>query len=154
MAFKLGKKSEAELVGVHPDLVRVVRRALELTPQDFSVTDGLRTLAEQRHYVAIGASQTMDSRHLTGHAVDLVPYVLGRPRWEWTLIYPIALAMRVAAREQDVPLRWGGCWDVLLTDSDEAPEDLVNDYVQRRRAAGRRVFIDGPHYELPVARYP
>ncbi|HZF83398.1 MAG TPA: hypothetical protein VE084_07855, partial [Burkholderiaceae bacterium] len=81
-------------------------------------------------------------------------YVLGGPRWEWTLIYPIALAMRMAAREYQVPLRWGGCWDVLLTDSNDAPEDLMNDYVRRRREAGRRVFIDGPHYELPTAQYP
>jgi len=69
-SFKFGEKSLIELKGVHPELFAVVNRALELTVQDFAVHDGLRTLDEQKKLVASGASQTMDSRHLTGHAVD------------------------------------------------------------------------------------
>jgi peptidoglycan L-alanyl-D-glutamate endopeptidase CwlK len=152
--YKLGNKSKSELVGVHADLVQVVERAIVLTVQDFAVHDGIRTLAEQQKLVASGASQTLDSRHITGHAVDLVPYINGKLRWEWPPIYQIADAVRLAARELGVPIRWGGCWDVLLTDSDDSPEDLVQDYTARRRQAGKKAFIDGPHFELPKDEYP
>lgn len=152
--FKFGKKSLKELEGVHPDLVAVVTRALELSVQDFSVHDGLRTLEEQKKLVLAGASQTLDSRHLTGHAVDLVPYINGKLRWEWEPLYKIADAVRSAAKEAGVPLRWGGAWDIAFTESSDAPDDLVADYVSRRRAAGKKAFIDGPHFELPRADYP
>lgn len=150
----LGNRSLAELKGVHADLVAVVKRAIQLTVQDFSVHDGIRTVAEQQQLIAAGASQTMDSRHLTGHAVDLVPYVNGKLRWEWDPIYVIADAVRMAAREKGIPLRWGGAWDVDFTASDDTPEDLVAAYVARRKKQGLRAFIDGPHYELPKAYYP
>jgi peptidoglycan L-alanyl-D-glutamate endopeptidase CwlK len=122
--------------------------------QDFAVHDGIRTMAEQQKLVASGASTTLNSRHLTGHAVDLVPVVNGKLRWEWDPIYTMADAVRIAAREKGVPLRWGGAWDVDFTASTQSPEDLVEDYVARRRAAGLRAFIDGPHFELPAAKYP
>lgn len=153
-SYKLGKASSKELQGVHADLVAVVARAIQLTTQDFSVHDGIRTLAEQQKLVAQGASTTLDSRHLTGHAVDLVPYINGKLRWEWEPIHAIADAVRVAARELDIPLRWGGAWDINFTASTESTEDLVALYGARRRAAGLRVFIDGPHFELPKAVYP
>jgi peptidoglycan L-alanyl-D-glutamate endopeptidase CwlK len=152
--FKLGEASRRELQGVHPQLVAVVERAIRITVQDFSVHDGIRTLADQQRLVAAGASQTLASRHITGHAVDLVPYVNGKLRWEWPPIYRIADAMRVAAHELDTPLRWGGAWDVEFTASAESPEDLVADYVARRRKLGKRAFIDGPHFELPQALFP
>jgi peptidoglycan LD-endopeptidase CwlK len=152
--FQLGSKSLKELKGVHPDLVAVVKRAIELTVQDFSVHDGNRTLEEQKKYLASGASQTLDSRHLNGHAVDLVPFINGMMRWEWEPIYKIAEAVRVAARELSIPLRWGGAWDVSFTESEDSPEDLVADYAARRKKAGKKVFIDGPHFELPKAQYP
>jgi len=154
MSFKLGTKSLNELVGVHPDLVVVVKRAIELTVQDFAVHDGIRTLEEQKRLVANGASQTLDSRHITGHAVDLVPVINGKLRWEWEPIYMIADAVRIAARQFGVPIRWGGAWDVAFTGSDESPEDLVLDYSARRRQAGKKAFIDGPHFELPKDKYP
>jgi len=153
MAYSLGSKSKKELEGVHEDLVKVVERAIEITAQDFSVHDGIRTIEDQKALVEKGASKTMASRHITGHAVDLVPYINGRLRWEWEPIYVIADAVRTAANELDVPIRWGGCWDQWLTESDDVPEDLVEDYVARRRAAGKRAFIDGPHYELPRSKY-
>lgn len=152
--YKLGQASKKELQGVHPDLVAVVQRAIELTVQDFAVHDGIRTLAEQKKLVASGASQTLDSRHITGHAVDLVPYINGKLRWEWDPIYMIADAVRVAAQELGTPIRWGGVWDIDFTASSESPEDLVAQYVARRKAAGLRAFIDGPHFELPKAQYP
>jgi peptidoglycan LD-endopeptidase CwlK len=152
--FSLGPNSLKELQGVHPDLVAVVRRAIQLTVQDFAVHDGIRTPAEQQKLVAAGASQTMDSRHLTGHAVDLVPYVNGKLRWEWDPIYVIADAVRMAAREKGVTLRWGGAWDVDFTASQDSPEDLVAAYVARRKKQGLRAFIDGPHFELPKSLYP
>ena len=152
--YVLGKRSLRELQGVHPDLVSVVKRTIEITPIDFSVHDGIRTIDQQRELVAKGASTTMNSRHLTGHAVDIVPIINNKVRWEWPLFYRLAEAMRAAAVEKDIPLRWGGAWDVPFTDSTESPEDLVHDYSARRRSEGKRVFIDGPHFELPKALYP
>lgn len=154
MAFTLGDKSLKELDRVHPDLVAVVRRAIQLTVQDFAVHDGIRSVEEQKQLVAAGASQTLDSRHVTGHAVDLVPFINGKLRWEWGPIYRIADAVRLAARELGIPIRWGGAWDVAFTDSTEPTEDLVADYSARRHKAGKKAFLDGPHFELPKARYP
>jgi len=152
MSFILGSRSRAELRGVHPDLVRVVERAIQLTPVDFAVHDGLRTAEEQAEYVRRGVSQTMNSRHLEqadgwGHAVDLVPYVNGKLRWEWPPIFQIAGAVRRAAEELGVGIRWGGCWG-LLNGSKSEPEELVRAYTEERLRAGRRAFQDGPHFEL------
>ena len=152
--FSLGAKSLQELNGVHEDLVRVVKRAIELTVQDFSVHDGIRTLEEQKKLVLNGASQTLDSRHITGHAVDLVPYVNGKLRWEWDPIYRIADAVRLAAKELSIPIRWGGAWDINFTDSSEHTSELVSAYVDKRKSAGLKAFIDGPHFELPKSKYP
>ncbi|MGL4231669.1 MAG: M15 family metallopeptidase [Casimicrobium sp.] len=152
--FVLGTRSRRELQGVHADLVAVVERAIEITPIDFAVSDGIRTIDEQRKLVETGASQTMDSRHLTGHAVDLVPFVGNKVRWETALIFQIALAMRAAAQETSVPIRWGGCWAPWLTATDRLPEDMVNEYVATKRAAGERPFVDAWHFELPRERYP
>ncbi|MBU3700098.1 MAG: M15 family metallopeptidase [Candidatus Kapabacteria bacterium] len=152
--YVLGAGSLRELKGVHPDLVKVVKRAIELTTQDFTVHDGLRTIEEQREYVARGASTTLASRHLTGHAVDLVPYINGKLRWEWPPIYAIAEAVRTAAVELNVPIRWGGAWDIDFTASTDPIDDLVSDYIGRRRRQNKKAFIDGPHFELPKALYP
>ena len=152
--FKLGTASRRELRGVHPDLVAVVERALQLSAQDFAVHDGTRTMAEQQEYVARGVSQTLDSRHLSGHAVDLVPYVNGKLRWELEPICRIADAVRLASKELNVPIRWGGAWDIAFSTSSEPTDELVADYIARRRRAGKTPFVDGPHYELPKDKYP
>lgn len=152
--YRLGRRSLAELQGVHCDLVAVVKRAIELTPQDFSVHDGIRTLKEQQRLVECGASKTLRSRHLSGHAVDLVPYINGKLRWEWEPIYLVADAMRTAAQELGMALRWGGAWDREFHDCSDCPEDMLSDYACRRREAGKRVFLDGPHFELPARLYP
>lgn len=156
--FKLSRASHNELACVHPDLVRVVERAIELSTVDFAVHDGIRSVEEQRVYVARGVSKTMASRHLKGqdgygHAVDLVPYVNGKLRWEWPPIYEIALAMRASAEECKVPIRWGGTW-ARLDGTTQEPSVLVHQYVDRRRAERKAAFIDGPHFELPAAIYP
>ncbi|MET3604011.1 peptidoglycan L-alanyl-D-glutamate endopeptidase CwlK [Sphaerotilus sulfidivorans] len=154
MPYKLSERSLKELTGVHDDLVSVIRRAAELSAQEFAVHDGIRTLAEQKELVRFGASQTLDSRHLTGHAVDLVPIINGKLRWEWDPIYRIADAVRTAAKELEIPLRWGGAWDIDFTKSNDHTEDLVADYSARRKRAGKKIFLDGPHYELPRTNYP
>lgn len=156
MTYTLGNKSRAELVGVHPQLVKLVERAIAITGQDFSVHDGLRTEAEQREYVRRGVSKTMNSKHRKqadgfGHAVDLVPFINGQLRWEWRPIFVIASAVRAAAVELGVDLIWGGVWDRDFETLAGSPKDMeiaVNAYVARRRGVGKTAFIDGPHYEL------
>jgi peptidoglycan L-alanyl-D-glutamate endopeptidase CwlK len=159
--YVLGAKSKQRLAGVHPDLVACVKLAITLTSQDFTVLEGVRSIATQREYVNRGASQTMASRHLSGgdgygHAVDLAAWVAGGVRWEWALYLPIADAMRRAAIQLCTPIRWGGTWQVLNdATSQKHLERLVAAYVARRRAEKRKAFLDGPHFELPKSpRYP
>ena len=136
---------------------RQLARAFVTHPLMTLKVDGLRTLAEQKRYKARGVSKTLRSKHLRqrdghGHAVDLVPYINGKLRWEWEPIYEIAAAMHLAAKELGVRLRWGGVWDLVFNDMNAATartaKIAVNAYVGRRREAGRRAFIDGPHFEL------
>lgn len=122
MAFKLGLRSKMRLRGVHPSLVAVVERAIQLSTVDFTVLEGLRTRDRQRELVTAGASRTMRSRHITGHAVDLGAMVDGQVRWDWPLYYKIAGAMKTASLELNIPIDWGGDWES---------------------------FKDGPHYQLP-----
>ena len=126
-AFNFGERSLRNLRGVHPDLVAVARKALELSSVDFVVTEGLRTKERQAELMAAGASKTMNSRHLTGHAIDVAAVVAGGVRWDWPLYARIAIAMKQAAKELSVPIVWGGDW---------------------------RTFKDGPHFELDRKRYP
>ena len=125
--FKLGKRSIERLQGVHPDLVRVVERAIDLTTIDFTVLEGLRSPERQQTLVASGASQTLNSRHITGHAVDLGAWVDNQVDWSWPLYTKIANAMKAAANELGVAIVWGGDW---------------------------RTFKDGPHFELDRRYYP
>jgi len=150
MSFALCERFRSNLIGVHPDLVRVVGRAITLTTQDFTVFEGLRTVERQRQYVARGVSKTMHSKHLKqmtgyGHAVDLLPWIDGGPRWEWPAIYPVAHAMREAARIEKVNICWGGAWDCLIEDTNLSLETEVADYCKRHAGPD---FIDGPHYQL------
>jgi peptidoglycan L-alanyl-D-glutamate endopeptidase CwlK len=68
---------------VHPELVRVVERAIQITTQDFRVQEGLRTRERRAKLVARGASRTMNARHLTDHAVDLAALGGGEISWQW-----------------------------------------------------------------------
>ena len=113
MAFNLSARSLANLEGVHPDLVRVVKLAITLTPIDFVVIEGLRTKERQRQLVNAGASRTMNSRHIIGQAVDLAAYVDGEIRWDWPLYPKIAKAFKQAAAELGHKITWGGDWPRL-----------------------------------------
>ena len=156
MSYSLGAASRAELAGVHPRLVAVVERAIQISEQDFAVHDGLRTEAEQREYVRRGVSRTMNSQHRMqpdgfGHAVDLVPWINGQLRWEWAPIYHIAAAVRAAAEELALPLVWGGVWDRPLLGLPCGPMNLkqaVSAYCNRHPGPD---FIDGPHYQMGAA---
>lgn len=149
MAFKLSKRSIKELEGVKPELVQVVHTAIELTSIDFGVTQGLRTVAEQRQLVAKGASQTMKSKHITGDAVDVVAYIGSRISWEMNLYDNIADAFKAAAIEHDVKMRWGAAWHIPdIREWDGTMQDAMDEYIDLRRSQGRRPFIDGPHFEL------
>lgn len=127
MNYNLSKKSRDRLAGVHPDLVKVVERAIEITEIDFAVLEGVRSKTRQEQLVKAGASQTMRSRHLTGHAVDLGAYVAGSVRWDWPLYHKLAVAVKQAATELQIPIEWGGDWTT---------------------------FKDGPHWQLPWKDYP
>lgn len=154
--FVFGRTSEGFLAPLHPDLVRVLRRGLTFSEVDFSIVEGLRTSARQHQLVAAGASQTMDSRHMTGHAADVAPYVGGQVRWDWPLVFKVADAMLKAAHLERVPIRWGGAWDwdSAGTMPVASAESLSDAYAARCRAQGRRPFLDGAHWELPRNRYP
>lgn len=149
MIYLLGEHSQSELVGVHQDLILVTTQAIAVTKQDFTVHDGRRSMEEQIEYVARGVSRTLESMHLPqadgfSHAVDLVPYINGKLRWELVPMCAIAVAMRAVAQEEDVPLIWGGCWERLdLTE--ESPLLLVQWYMA---AKGKDAFVDAAHYEL------
>lgn len=147
---KLSQISYKNLQGVNPQLVELVETAIIHTPIDFRVTDGLRSLSEQKHLVSIGASQTLDSKHLTGDAIDIVPWINGKPKWEWPLIYTLADHVRSVAKKLDVTLRWGALWNpgMSFTYTVKPPQELVENYVNSMRAKKKRVFLDGPHYEL------
>ena len=118
MTYKLSLRSRQRLSGVHPDLVAVVKRAIEITEQDFFVGEGIRSVERQKRLVASGASQTMNSRHITGHAVDLHPFpyhgdhdVDGvQNSDDWDAYIPIVDAMRQAADELGVKLTHGFDW--------------------------------------------
>lgn len=127
MAFNLSKASRARLVGVRPELIAVVERAIQLTEIDFKITEGLRSVTRQKELFAAKATRTMNSRHLTGHAVDVAALVGGRVRWDWPLYSVIGAAFKQAALERKTPIIWGGDW---------------------------KTFKDGPHFELDRRQFP
>lgn len=147
--FRLSQRSIERLDGVDDRLVDVVCRAIEITTVDFGVTEGLRTIETQRQYVAAGKSQTMESKHLTGEAVDLVAYINGQVSWELNLYDNIADAIKQAAIEKNVAIRWGAAWnvpDIRLWRG--TMEEAMVYYIDTRRKQNKRPFIDGPHFEL------
>jgi len=127
MICRLSKRSLDRLRGVHPRLVAVVKEASALSPVDFMITEGMRTKARQAALVRAGASRTMNSRHLTGHAVDVAAMVEGQVRWDWPLYPRIAAAFKAAAARQGTAIIWGGDWASLR---------------------------DGPHFELDRKAFP
>lgn len=127
MTRKYSARSLKNLQGIHPDLRRVVDRALQDSPLDFVVIEGLRTKERQKQLVASGASKTMNSRHITGHAVDLVPIgPNGKAAFDWPLYDRLGPAVKEAAAKEGVQIVWGGDWSS---------------------------FRDGPHFELNRSIY-
>jgi len=125
--MKFGERSTARMAGLHPDLKKVMNQAILATDLDFTVLEGLRTLERQKQMVESGASTTLNSRHLDGHAVDIAPFIGGEVRWDWPLYYKLAVIVKAAAKTVNVPIEWGGDW---------------------------KTFKDGPHWQLPWAKYP
>ncbi|RPG31826.1 MAG: M15 family peptidase [Muricauda sp. TMED12] len=149
MAYKLSSRSMSKMDGVDQDMIDVVCRAIELTTVDFGVIQGMRTIEEQEALVAKGASQTMKSKHLEGRAVDLMAYLAGKGSWELSIYDEVADAMKAAAIELGVPIRWGAAWHIDdIREWDGTMEEAMNDYIDLRRSQGRRPFIDAPHFEL------
>jgi peptidoglycan L-alanyl-D-glutamate endopeptidase CwlK len=125
--MSLNTQSIEKLGGVHPHLVQLVYKASELSDIPFIITEGLRTIEKQRLLVAKGASRTMKSRHLTGHAVDVAAIIGNDVRWDWPLYKTIADAFKAASVQLNIPIEWGGDW---------------------------RTFKDGCHFQLPWKDYP
>jgi hypothetical protein len=127
-----------------------VQRAIELTKVDFAVTEGLRTPERQRELYAKGASQIKEGgTHIEGRAIDLVAYIGNRISWELNLYDDIADAMRLAAIEANVGLRWGAAWNIPdIRKWNGSMESAMMHYIDTRRKQGQRPFIDGPHFEL------
>jgi peptidoglycan L-alanyl-D-glutamate endopeptidase CwlK len=127
MPYSFGSRSLGRLEGIHPDLRKVMDRAIATTDIDFTVLEGMRTMSRQRKLVASGASRTLRSRHLTGHAVDIAPLVDGKVSWDWPIYHRLAPTIKKAAQDVGVKIEWGGDW---------------------------RSFKDGPHWQLPWRDYP
>ncbi|MFF0907287.1 M15 family metallopeptidase [Proteus mirabilis] len=126
--YKLSQRSQSNLKGVHQDLVRVVRLAITFSEYDFVVIEGIRSLARQKALIKEGKSKTLNSRHLTGHAVDIVPLVNGAIPWQdWSAFEAVSKVMKQAAQQLGISINWGGDW---------------------------ASFRDGPHYELYREVYP
>lgn len=152
--FYLGKKSLQKLEGVHPKLVDVVKDAIKITTQDFSVFEGVRTAERQNKlfnqgyseidgYSERGMHQIQDDGF--SHAVDLVPYIDGRLVWEWNAIFPICDAVKFSATNLNVPIKWGGSWRVI-TDG------------QYRNMTAKQIYDrnpswDGAHFEIPKGHH-
>jgi peptidoglycan L-alanyl-D-glutamate endopeptidase CwlK len=124
--YKLGTRSKKRLEGVHEDMVKVVELAIQISEVDFTVTDGLRSLERQKELFKSGATKTMNSRHLTGHAVDLAAYIDNSISWDWAFYEKISKAMKEASKKLGIPIEWGGDWTT---------------------------FKDGPHFQLPFNKY-
>ena len=125
MGYKLGTRSLQNLSGVHPDMQAVVKRAIEITEVDFTVIEGIRHIDRQRQLLKEGKSTTLNSRQITGHAVDMVPWPVD---WEdLDRFETMAEAMKDAAEELDISIVWGGDW---------------------------KSFYDAPHFELDRKVYP
>ena len=156
MAFNLDQISLSKLNGVHPDLIKVIKdcAANGVMPFTFGISQGLRTIQQQKLDVAAGKSQTMNSRHLDGHAADLVVLVNNQVSWAWPVYFTLADQMRAAAIRCNIPLTWGGVWDKEAADWTDTASIESAEYVLRSKQKGGTGFQDGPHYELPRSEYP
>jgi len=127
MSFTFSERSLRNLKEVHQDLQCLMHEAIKITPIDFGVIEGLRTVSRQKQLLKAGATTTMRSRHLTGHAVDVAVFVNGKIQWDWPLYESLSVYIKETAQKINVPIEWGGDW---------------------------KTFKDGPHYQLPWQKYP
>jgi peptidoglycan L-alanyl-D-glutamate endopeptidase CwlK len=149
MSYILSRRSLGNLTEVDEKLINVVKTAIQVTTVDFGVIQGVRTVEEQKILVERGASRTMKSKHIEGLAVDLMAYIGSRGSWELNLYDNIADAMKKAALENEVAIRWGAAWHISDIRKWGSPmEDAMNSYIDIRRSEGKRPFIDAPHFEL------
>ena len=118
---KFSERSKAKLQGVDPRLVKIAEIALQRSPFDFGITEGLRTAERQKQLVAEGKSQTLRSRHLLGRAIDFVVYINGKPNWDLDNYQKVAQVFKQVAAEEGIEIEWGGDW---------------------------KTFKDGPHIKL------
>lgn len=153
--FRFGSASLKRLGTCHPTLIAVAKRAIQITTQDFTVFEGVRTVERQRELMRRGVTRTMNSKHLPqadgmSHAYDLVPWIDGKPVWDWEGCYRIAYAVDRAATEQGVAsrIRWGAAWDRTLADFGGTPDAYMAEVQAYRRRRGGRAFLDGVHFEL------
>lgn len=124
--YSFSQRSKDRLKGVHPDLVKVMEEAIKESPLDFGITEGLRTLERQKELFSSGKSQTMNSRHLRGLAVDIAIFIEGKVNWDFPNYQLVADHIKEVAKELNVPIQWGGDWIS---------------------------FKDGPHFELHRSKY-
>lgn len=148
--YRFSQRSIDRLNGVHPELILVASRALQYSPVDFAITEGVRDLATQELYVAQGKSRTLNSRHLTGDAIDVAAYVDGRITWEWGYYEQIAQAFKRAADELGIAIEWGAAWGRKLGDYASAA-DAMEAYRAERAEVDRKPFMDGPHFQRGTA---
>ncbi len=127
MIHKFSQRSLSRLEGVHEDLVKVMLEAIKESPYDFGITEGVRTPERQKELYEGGLSRTMNSRHLTGHAVDIAVWVDGKVVWDFPKYQEVAEHIEKVAQTLNVPIIWGGRW---------------------------RTLKDGPHFELDRKSYP
>jgi len=136
-----------KLKGVNPDLVKVVELAMGLSAVKFRITEGVRTIERQKELYATGKSRTMKSRHLTGHAVDVVAIIDGQVSWAIPHYIDIAKGFAAASERLGITIRWGGAWCILMEGAD--PLSALNSYAASCKRAGKKAFIDAVHFELP-----
>lgn len=127
MKHRFSPRSYTALVGVRPELCAIATLALSRSDVDFMVTEGLRTLQRQMDLVQEGKSKRIDSKHLTGHAIDIAALIDGKVSWSWSLYETLAIHFKQAAIDLDIPIAWGGDW---------------------------RGFRDGVHFELLTPSTP
>lgn len=124
--YKFSQKSLNNLSGVHEDMGRLMEEAIKTSPLDFGITEGIRSVTRQKQLVKEGKSQTMRSKHLIGHAVDIAVYVDGKITWDFKYYEVVASHIMAVAAKLNIPIVWGGSW---------------------------KTFKDGPHFELNGAFY-
>ena len=152
MTHQFSKVSKSRQNGLHPTLNKILDRAISISSIDFMIIEGVRS--DEQCYINYGKGRTasqckakgvpakyakpsvakvtwlnnpLSSKHVTGHAVDLVPYPVD---WEdATKFDKVAKAMFAAAKELGVSIRWGADWD--------------NDGNYREKGE-----YDSPHFEL------